>query len=185
MRIHHVRRLSQGFFFGLFVFLCAVTRMGTRWTDVRGWPVNWFLQLDPLAGLGTALGTGTLFAGLLWGVATLSLTMLLGRFFLWLDLPLRNAPSRPGLGALPQTKFFRKGGGEHLSFGPEPEVLFSFRFPRDGFRPSFYARAMEHPGDGGKNRRPYGRDGMARGDGLGRRGMNPPGERGPIGPKRP
>lgn len=81
MRIHHVRRLSQGFFFGLFVFLCAVTRMGTRWTDVRGWPVNWFLQLDPLGGLGTALGTGTLFAGLLWGVATLSLTMLLGRFF--------------------------------------------------------------------------------------------------------
>ncbi len=81
MRIHHARRLSQVFFLALFVFLCAVTRMGTRWTDVRGWPVNWFLQLDPLTGLGTALSTGTVFAGLLWGVATLSLTMLLGRFF--------------------------------------------------------------------------------------------------------
>lgn len=81
MRIHHVRRLSQGLFFGLFVFFCAVTRLGTRWTDLRGWPVNWFLQLDPLTGLGTALGTGTLFAGLLWGVVTLSLTMLFGRFF--------------------------------------------------------------------------------------------------------
>lgn len=81
MRIHHARRLSQGFFLALFVFLCAVTRMGTRWTDIRGWPVNWFLQLDPLTGLGTALGTGTVFAGLLWGVATLSLTMLFGRFF--------------------------------------------------------------------------------------------------------
>jgi ferredoxin len=81
MRIHHVRRLSQGFFLALFVFMCAVTRVGGRWTDIRGWPVNWFLQLDPLTGLGTALSTGTLFAGLLWGVATLSLTVLFGRFF--------------------------------------------------------------------------------------------------------
>ncbi|MEJ5364266.1 MAG: 4Fe-4S dicluster domain-containing protein [Desulfosoma sp.] len=81
MRIHHVRRLSQGFFFALFVLLCAVTRVGGRWTEIRGWPVNWFLQLDPLTGLGTALGTGTLFAGLLWGAATLSLTVIMGRFF--------------------------------------------------------------------------------------------------------
>lgn len=81
MRIHHVRRLSQGFFFALFVFFCAVTRMGTRWPDIRGWPVNWFLQLDPLTAVGTALTTGTLFAGILWGVVTLSLTLIVGRFF--------------------------------------------------------------------------------------------------------
>ncbi|ROQ91134.1 4Fe-4S binding protein [Desulfosoma caldarium] len=81
MRIHHVRRLSQTYFLILFVFLCAVTRLGTEWTQIRAWPVNWFLQLNPLSAVGTALGTGTLFAGLLWGLVTLSATLLLGRFF--------------------------------------------------------------------------------------------------------
>jgi polyferredoxin len=37
--------------------------------------------LDPLVGVGTLLATGTLYAGLLWGLLTLVLTLLLGRFF--------------------------------------------------------------------------------------------------------
>jgi polyferredoxin len=43
--------------------------------------VNWFLELDPLVGLATLLTTGTLYAGLLWGLATIVLTIILGRFF--------------------------------------------------------------------------------------------------------
>jgi len=49
--------------------------------QLRGWPVNWLIQLDPLVGLGTLLTTRTVYAGLLWGLATIVLTILLGRFF--------------------------------------------------------------------------------------------------------
>ncbi len=49
--------------------------------QLRGWPVNWFLQLDPLVALGTILTTHTLYAGLLWAIATVILTIILGRFF--------------------------------------------------------------------------------------------------------
>ncbi len=81
MRIHHVRRISQAYFLMLFLFFCAVTRVGVHWSEIRAWPVNWFLQLNPLTALTTALGTGTLFAGLFWGLVTLSITLLFGRFF--------------------------------------------------------------------------------------------------------
>jgi hypothetical protein len=55
--------------------------LGEQWWQLRGWPVNWLIQLDPLVGLGTLLATGTLYAGLLWGLLTVILTILLGRFF--------------------------------------------------------------------------------------------------------
>jgi polyferredoxin len=48
---------------------------------LRGWPVNWIIELDPLVGLATLLSTGTVYAGLLWGLATLVLTIVFGRFF--------------------------------------------------------------------------------------------------------
>ena len=48
---------------------------------MRGWPVNWLIQLDPLVGLATLLSTRTVYAGLLWGLATIVLTIILGRFF--------------------------------------------------------------------------------------------------------
>jgi polyferredoxin len=81
MNIITTRRISQVFFFWLFVWFCIVATLGTRWWQLRGWPVNWFLQLDPLVGLGVMLATHTLYAGLLWGVATIVLTLFLGRFF--------------------------------------------------------------------------------------------------------
>ena len=43
--------------------------------------MNWLIELDPLVGLATLLTTGTLYAGLLWGLATVVLTVVLGRFF--------------------------------------------------------------------------------------------------------
>jgi polyferredoxin len=81
MNIVHVRRIAQVFFLALFLWFCVVTTVGDRWWQLRGWPVNWFLQLDPLVALGTLLTTGTVYAGLLWALVTLVLTFLLGRFF--------------------------------------------------------------------------------------------------------
>ena len=81
MRIVTVRRISQGFFLALLVWFCLVTTVGERWWQLRGWPVNWLLELDPLAGLATLLSTGTLYRGLLWGLVTVVLTFFLGRVF--------------------------------------------------------------------------------------------------------
>lgn len=81
MKIVTTRRISQIFFFCLFLFFCIVSTVGTEWWQIRDWPVNWFLQLDPLVGLMTLLTTHKLYWPLLWGVATIILTILLGRFF--------------------------------------------------------------------------------------------------------
>lgn len=81
MKIVSVRRTSQVFFVVLLLWFCVVSTFGTAWWQLRGWPVNWFLQLDPLLALGTLLTTGTLYAGLIWALATVALTILLGRFF--------------------------------------------------------------------------------------------------------
>jgi len=43
--------------------------------------VNWFLELDPLVGIGTLIATHTIYSGLIWGVVTIVLTILVGRFF--------------------------------------------------------------------------------------------------------
>ena len=81
MKIVTVRRIAQIFFFALFAWLCVVTNVGDRLWQLRGWPVNFFLQLDPLVALGTLLTTKTIYAGLLWALATVVLTIFLGRFF--------------------------------------------------------------------------------------------------------
>ncbi|MEW6672406.1 MAG: 4Fe-4S binding protein [Thermodesulfobacteriota bacterium] len=81
MRIVTARRISQFFFLLVFLWFCVVATLGEAPWQLRGWPVNLFLYLDPLAGLGTLLTTHRLYAGLLWGVATVVLTILLGRFF--------------------------------------------------------------------------------------------------------
>lgn len=81
MNIVTTRRICQGFFFVLFLWFCAVTVLGDRWWQLRGWPVNWLIQLDPLVGLATLLSTRTVYAGLLWGLVTIVLTIVLGRFF--------------------------------------------------------------------------------------------------------
>ena len=60
MNIITARRISQLFFFGLFVWLCLVATVGSGWTQWRGWPVSWFLELDPLVALGTVLTTHSL-----------------------------------------------------------------------------------------------------------------------------
>lgn len=81
MRIVQARRISQLFFFCLFVWFCLVSTLGERFFQIQGWPVNWFFQLDPLVALGTILSTHSLYRGLLWALATVLLTILSGRFF--------------------------------------------------------------------------------------------------------
>ncbi|KPJ78727.1 MAG: 4Fe-4S ferredoxin [Deltaproteobacteria bacterium SG8_13] len=81
MRIVTARRISQVFFTVVFLWFCVVTSLGDAWWQLRGWPVNWLIELDPLVGLATLLATGSLYAGLLWGLVTVVLTVVLGRFF--------------------------------------------------------------------------------------------------------
>jgi polyferredoxin len=81
MRIVTVRRITQVFFFLLFIWFCIVTTIGVKWWQLRGWPVNWILQLDPLVAVATMLSTQSLYRGLLWALVTVVLTIILGRFF--------------------------------------------------------------------------------------------------------
>jgi len=81
MKIVTVRRISQAFFFSMFVWFCVVSTVGDKFWQLRGWPVNWFLQLDPLVAIATALTTHTLYWPLLWALAVIALTIVFGRFF--------------------------------------------------------------------------------------------------------
>jgi polyferredoxin len=81
MKITTARQISQIFFVILFLWFCVTTTLGDKWWQLRGWPVNWIIQLDPLVGIGTLLATRALYAGLLWGLVTVVLTIVLGRFF--------------------------------------------------------------------------------------------------------
>ena len=81
MKIVQTRRISQIFFFILFVWFCIVSTVGEKLWQIKGWPVNWFLQLDPLVAIGTILTTHTLYRALLWALVTVCLTIIFGRFF--------------------------------------------------------------------------------------------------------
>lgn len=81
MKITTARRLAQIFFFALFVWLCLAATIGPAWWQWRGWPITWFLQLDPLVALGTVLTTQSLHPPLAWALGTIVLTILFGRVF--------------------------------------------------------------------------------------------------------
>lgn len=81
MKIVTVRRISQAFFFSMFLWFCIVSSVGEKFWQLRAWPVNWFLQLDPLVAIGTILTTQKLYWPLLWALATIILTIIFGRFF--------------------------------------------------------------------------------------------------------
>jgi polyferredoxin len=81
MKIVQARRISQVFFFSMLVWFCIVGTVGENLWQLRGWPVNWFLQLDPLVAISTILTTHTLYWPLLWALVTVILTIIFGRFF--------------------------------------------------------------------------------------------------------
>ena len=81
MKITTVRRISQVFFFVLFLWFCIVTTVGEKFWQIRNWPVNWILQLDPLVALGTILSTGKFYWPLHCALGTIILTIIFGRYF--------------------------------------------------------------------------------------------------------
>jgi polyferredoxin len=81
MKIRTARRIAQVFFLALFAGLCVVASVGAAPWQWRGWPINAFLQFDPLVAVGTALSTRSLHPGLAWALVTIAVTLLLGRVF--------------------------------------------------------------------------------------------------------
>jgi len=81
-----LRRLSQFLFLALFLLLLFQTEFrgplrGAR-EDLRlPYPVNIFLQADPLVAISNALSTAALYKGLLWSLVILIPTFFFGRFF--------------------------------------------------------------------------------------------------------
>jgi len=88
MRIVTVRRTCQIFFLAVFLWFCLAATVGSAWWQLRGWPINWLLELDPLTALATALATGTLYGNLAWALVAIALTLFLGRFFCGFVCPL-------------------------------------------------------------------------------------------------
>ena len=77
MRLRNARRITQAFFFALFLFLIAMADL--RW--LGGYPASLFLELDPLVGIATAISAHEVYRGVLWGLAIIIPTLILGRFF--------------------------------------------------------------------------------------------------------
>ena len=85
-KLPQLRRLSQILFLLLFLVLMMKTESFSSLRAVRDgtrppYPVSFFLQLDPLTALASALSSHTLYRGLLWSLAILIPTFFLGRFF--------------------------------------------------------------------------------------------------------
>jgi len=72
-----LRRAWQVFFLLLFLFLLLATTSRL----IRGYPVEWFLAIDPLAAVSTALSTHALHGHLWWAAPLVVLTLVFGRFF--------------------------------------------------------------------------------------------------------
>jgi polyferredoxin/ferredoxin len=81
MRITTVRRIHQSFVFVLFVWFCIVATVGDKFWQIRNWPVNWILHLDPLVALGTMLSTGKFYWPLHCALGIVFITIIFGRFF--------------------------------------------------------------------------------------------------------
>src|ERR1019366_1420174 len=86
LTLPRLRRLSQTLFLGLFLVLLYKTEF--RGSLLAGglefrppYPVRAFLETDPLIAIANALATHALYRGLLWSLAILIPTLLLGRFF--------------------------------------------------------------------------------------------------------
>ncbi len=79
-----IRILYQVFFLGLFLLLVAVMDL----SYMKGYPVLWFLQIDPLVALGTSLAAHTLVHGLIWCLVLVGVTVLFGRVFCGWACPL-------------------------------------------------------------------------------------------------
>ncbi len=72
-----LRRVWQATFLGVFLFFVFMTTASL----LGGYDVEWFLELDPLVAVATALANRSLHPTLLWAVPLIVLTLVFGRFF--------------------------------------------------------------------------------------------------------
>jgi polyferredoxin len=93
LTLPRLRRLSQTLFLGLFLVLLCKTESGGSF---------FFLKIDPLVALTNALATRALYRGLLWSLAILIPTLVLGRFFCGWICPLGTLHHLAG--AIPSTR---------------------------------------------------------------------------------
>ncbi|QEH35839.1 Putative electron transport protein YccM [Aquisphaera giovannonii] len=70
-----IRRAYEVLFLGLFLFFLFITDL----RYLKGWPVSIFLEATPLVAVATALTTHTIYRNLVWGLAIIAVTMMLGR----------------------------------------------------------------------------------------------------------
>ena len=77
LTFRNARRISQVFFFTLFLFFVIVTDL----RYLKGYPVSLFLELDPLVSVATAITTHSVYIGLLWSLLLIVPTLLFGRVF--------------------------------------------------------------------------------------------------------
>ncbi len=111
--LRNARRISQGLFLSLFLFLlCGTAFRGSFSSGTSAislpWPVEAFLLADPFVALMTLLSTHAVYRGLLWAVAIVGITLVFGRVFCGWICPFGTIhhvlgwilPSRKGRGFL-------------------------------------------------------------------------------------
>ncbi len=85
--LRYLRRISQISFLIFFILLIVETEYRGNFSEdatsvVRlTYPVRFFLEIDPLAGISTAISTHSLYRGLIWSFWIMIGTIIVGRFF--------------------------------------------------------------------------------------------------------
>ncbi len=77
MRITKVRVYVQALCISLFLLFIFITEFGY----LKGYPVSFFLEVDPLVAVATTLATGGVYGFLVWSLLLIVPTLILGRFF--------------------------------------------------------------------------------------------------------
>jgi len=86
-KIRMLRRISQIFFFGLFMFLLFETEFRGTFEEENteiirlDYPVSIFLEMDPLVAFSTAISTHAIYNKVIWALVIIAGTLLIGRFF--------------------------------------------------------------------------------------------------------
>ena len=129
MSIVTARRISQVFFVVLFFWFCVVSTLGDLPWQLRGWPVNWLLELDPLVGIATLLVHAHALRRPAVGTCDRRPHPRSGAGVLRLDLPVRGDAPVPGMAGPTPEKTGRPAGGEPLPARPGDQILHPGFFP--------------------------------------------------------